>query len=112
VTPDLHKVVEMIAEAERLARNPSPVLQEQARRLLAKAERALQGGPRLEPRVTCAACWRQDRTWFLTAVAAGRIWPLCSRACLEGWRLGELGYGRVFRRDGEEWQDEPMRRAA
>lgn len=114
MTADLHKVVEMLGEAERLARNPSPVLQDQARRLLEKAERALKGGARLEPRVTCAACWRSDRTWFLTAVADGRLWPLCSRSCLEGWRLGEFGFARVYKRDGQEWVDEPKqaRRAA
>lgn len=105
----LNAIVDLVARAERLARNPSPVLHAEAAAMLARAERHLPTA-RLEPEVTCAACERDGRAWFGTAVAYGDLWPLCSRACVTYWRQHRVG--RVFMRSEREWQDELPARAA
>ena len=106
---NLNRLVDLLQEAERLARNPSEVLQAKAAQLLDAAAKHV-ASARLEPEVECAACARTGRAWFATAVAQGQLWPLCSRACIEYWNTHR--YGRLYRRDGREWGDEPVRRAA
>src|SRR5687768_4150599 len=81
----LNAICDLIDRAVRMARNPSPVLQCEAAALLARVERHLPTAL-LEPEVTCGRCTRESRTWFATAVADGQLWPLCSRACVAGWR--------------------------
>ncbi len=99
----LQDVAKLIDRAERLSRNPSPVLQAEALALLARAERHVHTA-QLEPELNCAACDRDGRHWFATAVAHGQLWPLCSRSCVGFWR--EHRVGRVFMRNGRDWQDE------
>ncbi len=100
----LNDIVDQIAEAARLAKNPSPVLRERAAAILVRCERAVQAGARLDPEITCAACERDGRGWFATAVAHGDLWPLCSRACVTYWLQHRVG--RVFVGYGREWQEQ------
>lgn len=97
----LNDIVDQLAEAARLAKNPSPVLRMRAAAILVRCDRAVRSGARLDPEVTCAACERDRRAWFATAVAHGQLHPLCSRACVGYWRANRVGL--VFVGRGREW---------
>lgn len=107
----LNRLADLLIEANRLARNPSPYLQAKARDLYATIEKHIPSA-RLEPQVDCSECRRERRPWCATGVADGRLWPLCCRLCVGSWRAREPGC-QVWMRDGREWQAEaPARRAA